>query len=114
MKTPAVVMKPWKRVGMDNMVVERKLIRADENISPFDSGFKRTVRTRRRVCCELRKPFWIGGATLHRASMARIRRKVKEHPGWLEEREDGKVITLVDTDQYAIGLENDTQDFMTV
>ncbi len=36
MKTPAVVMKPWKRWNGQRMVVERKLIRAVENISPFD------------------------------------------------------------------------------
>ncbi len=36
METPAAVMKLWKRWNGQRMVVERKLIRAVENISPFD------------------------------------------------------------------------------
>lgn len=118
MKTPAVVMKPWKRWNGQHMVVERKLIRAVENISPFDfypAPNAQSVQDAEYVV-EIRKcsrSELVGYYSAPGFDGEGIRQVLKEHPtGWLEEREDGKDRNPeVDTDQYAIGLEDDAQGF---
>lgn len=118
MKTPAVVMKPWKRWNGQRMVVERKLIRAVENISPFDfypAPNAQSVQDAEYVV-EIRKcsrSELVGYYSAPGFDGEGIRQVLKEHPtGWLEEREDGKDHNPeVDTDQYAIGLEDDAQGF---
>ena len=118
MKTPAVVMKPWKRWNGQRMVVERKLIRAVENISPFDfypAPNAQSVQDAEYVV-EIRKcsrSELVGYYSAPGFDGEGIRQVLKEHPtGWLEEREDGKDHNPeVDTDQYTIGLENDAQGF---
>lgn len=118
MKTPAVVMKPWKRWNGQRMVVERKLIRAVENISPFDfypAPNAQSVQDAEYVV-EIRKcsrSELVGYYSAPGFDGEGIRQVLKEHPkGWLEEREDGKDRNPeIDTDQYAIGLEDDAQGF---
>lgn len=118
MKTPAVVMKPWKRWNGQRMVVERKLIRAVENISPFDfypAPNAQSVQDAEYVV-EIRKcsrSELVGYYSAPGFDGEGIRQVLKEHPkGWLEEREDGKDHNPeIDTAQYAIGLEEDAQGF---
>ena len=118
MKTPAVVMKPWKRWNGQRMVVERKLIRAVENISPFDfypAPNAQSVQDAEYVV-EIRKcsrSELVGYYSAPGFDGEGIRQVLKEHPkGWLEESEDGKDHNHeVDTAQYAIGLEDDAQGF---
>lgn len=118
MKTPAVVLKPWKRWNGTRMVVEHKLIRAVENISPFDfypAPNAQTIQDAEYVI-EIRKcsrqelisyyaaPGYDGDG---------IREVLSEHPtGFIEGREDGKEKNPeVDTADYHIGLEDDAQGF---
>ncbi len=98
------------------MVVERKLIRAVRTISPFDfTQQTHSPLQDAEYVVEIRKcsrPELVG-TTLHRASMARESSGIEgTSTGWLEEREVCQDHNPeVDTDQYAIGLENDAQGF---
>jgi hypothetical protein len=118
MKTPAVVVKPWKRWNGQRMVVERKLIRGVENISPFDfypapnaqsvQDAEYVIEVRRCSRSEL-----VGYYSAPGFDGAGIKDVLSTYPtGWLEEREDGKEHNPeVDTDKYSIGLEDDAQGF---
>lgn len=118
MKTPAVVVKPWKRWNGQRMVVERKLIRGVENISPFDfypapnaqsvQDAEYVIEVRRCSRSEL-----VGYYSAPGFDGAGIKDVLTTYPtGWLEEREDGKEHNPeVDTDKYSIGLEDDAQGF---
>ena len=118
MKTPAVVVKPWKRWNGQRMVVERKLIRGVENISPFDfypapnaqsvQDAEYVIEVRRCSRSEL-----VGYYSAPGFYGAGIKDVLSTYPtGWLEEREDGKEHNPeVDTDKYSIGLEDDAQGF---
>ena len=118
MKTPAVIVKPWKRWNGQRMVVERKLIRGVENISPFDfypapnaqsvQDAEYVIEVRRCSRSEL-----VGYYSAPGFDGAGIKDVLSTYPtGWLEEREDGKEHNPeVDTDKYSIGLEDDAQGF---
>lgn len=118
MKTPAVIVKPWKRWNGQRMVVERKLIRGVENISPFDfypapnaqsvQDAEYVIEVRRCSRSEL-----VGYYSAPGFDGAGIKDVLTTYPtGWLEEREDGKEHNPeVDTDKYSIGLEDDAQGF---
>lgn len=118
MKTPAVVSKPWKRWNGDRMVVEHKLIRAVENISPFDfypAPNAQSVQDAEYVI-ELRKcsrSELVSYYTAPGYDADGIREVLLDMPtGYLEQREDGQEHNPeVDTTQYHIGLEDDAQGF---
>lgn len=118
MKTPAVNYRPWKRWNGQRMVVERKLVRAVENISPFDfypAPNAQSVQDAEYVI-EIRKcsrSDLVGYYSAPGFDGDGIHRVLREHPrGWLEQREDGKDHNPeIDTDKYAIGLEEDAQGF---
>lgn len=118
MKTPAIVMKPWKRWNGNRMVVEHKLIRAVENISPFDfypAPNAQTVQDAEYVI-EVRKCSRSELISYYSApgyDTAGIKQVLSDMPtGYLEPREDGHDHNPeVDTAELHIGLENDAQGF---
>lgn len=117
-KTPAVKTKQWKRWNGDRMVVEPKLIRAVENISPFDfypAPNAQSVQDAEYVI-EIRKcsrSDLIAYYTAPGYDSQGIRQVLTDMPtGYLEAREDGKDHNPeVDTAEYHIGLEDDAQGF---
>lgn len=117
-KTPAVSMKPWKKWNGQRMVVDHKLIRGVENISPFDfypAPNAQTVQDAEYVI-EVRKcsrSELVGYYTAPGYDREGIRQVLSEMPtGYLEPREDGKDHNPeVDTAEYHIGLEDDAQGF---
>ena len=118
MKAPAVTRRPWKRWNGDRMVVEHKLVRAVENISPFDfypapnaqtvQDAEYVIEVRRCSRSEL-----VGYYTASGYDADGIRQVLSDMPtGHLEQREDGHDQNPeVDTTDYAIGLEDDAQGF---
>ena len=117
-KTPAVSMKPWKKWNGQRMVVDHKLVRGVENISPFDfypAPNAQTVQDAEYVI-EVRKcsrSELVGYYTAPGYDREGIRQVLSEMPtGYLEPREDGKDHNPeVDTAEYHIGLEDDAQGF---
>ena len=117
-KTPAISVKPWKRWNGQRLVVEHKLVRGVENISPFDfypAPNAQNVQDAEYVI-ELRKcsrSELVGYYTAPGFDQAGIKQVLTDKPsGYLEPREDGKDHNPeVDTDNYAIGLEDDAQGF---
>lgn len=117
-KTPAVSMKPWKKWNGQRMVVDHKLVRGVENISPFDfypAPNAQTVQDAEYVI-EVRKcsrSELVGYYTAPGYDREGIRQVLSEMPtGYLEPREDGKDRNPeVDTAEYHIGLEDDAQGF---
>lgn len=117
-KTPAVSMKPWKKWNGQRMVVDHKLVRGVENISPFDfypAPNAQTVQDAEYVI-EVRKcsrSELVGYYTAPGYDREGIRKVLSEMPtGYLEPREDGKDHNPeVDTAEYHIGLEDDAQGF---
>lgn len=117
-KTPAVSMKPWKKWNGQRMVVDHKLVRGVENISPFDfypapnaqnvQDAEYVIEVRKCSRSEL-----VGYYTAPGYDREGIRQVLSEMPtGYLEPREDGKDHNPeVDTAEYHIGLEDDAQGF---
>ncbi len=118
MKTPAVSLKPWKRWNGDRMVVEHKLIRGVENISPFDiypAPNAQNIQDAEYVI-EIRKCSRSELVSYYSApgyDGDGIKEVLREHPtGYVETREDGKDQNPeVDDADYHIGDEPDAQGF---
>lgn len=118
MKTPAVVLKPWKRWTGERMQVENKLVRAVENISPFDfypAPNAQNVQDAEYVI-ELRKCSRSELVSYYSApgyDADGIQQVLQDLPnGWLESRENGEERNPEnDMSDYQIGLENDAQGF---
>lgn len=117
-KTPAVTVRPWKKWNGQRMVVEHKLVRGVENISPFDfypAPNAQSVQDAEYVI-ELRKcsrSELVSYFTAPGYDQTGIRQVLSEMPtGYLEPREDGKDHNPeVDTAEYHIGMEDDAQGF---
>lgn len=95
LKTPAISYKPWKRWNGSRMVVERKLIRGVENISPFDfypAPNAQNVQDAEYVI-EVRKcsrTDLVGYYSAPGFDGDGIKQVLSEYKsGWLEPREDG-------------------------
>lgn len=118
MKTPAVSYKPWKRWNGSRMVVERKLIRGVENISPFDfypAPNAQNVQDAEYVI-ELRKcsrTDLVGYYSAPGFDGDGIKQVLTDYPsGWLEPREDGHDRSPeIDIDDNTIGVDDDAQGF---
>ena len=118
LKAPAVMMKPWKRWNGERMVVENKLVRAVENISPFDfypAPNAQTIQDAEYVI-EIRKcsrSEMVSYYTAPGYDPDGIRQVLSDMPsGYQEMREDGQEKNPeVDTTEYHIGLEEDGQGF---
>lgn len=118
LKTPAVTLKPWKRWNGDRMVVEQRLIRGVENISPFDfypapnaqnvQDAEYVIEVRKCSRSELVSYYTAPGYDADG-----VRQVLSDMPtGHLEQREDGHDRSPeVDTADYHIGLEDDAQGF---
>lgn len=118
MKTPAVSYKPWKRWNGSRVVVERKLIRGVENISPFDfypAPNAQNVQDAEYVI-EIRKcsrTDLVGYYSAPGFDGDGIKQVLTDYPsGWLESREDGHDRSPeIDIDDNAIGVDDDAQGF---
>lgn len=117
-KTPSVSYKPWKRWNGSRMVVEHKLVRGVENISPFDfypAPNAQSVQDAEYVI-EVRKcsrSELVSYYTAPGYDSDGVRQVLSEFPtGYLEPREDGKDHNPeVQDGEYHIGLEDDAQGF---
>lgn len=118
MKTPAVSYKPWKRWNGSRMVVERKLIRGVENISPFDfypAPNAQNVQDAEYVI-EIRKcsrTDLVGYYSAPGFDGDGIKQVLTDYPsGWLEPREDGHDRSPeIDIDDNTMGVDDDAQGF---
>lgn len=118
MKSPAVSYKPWKRWNGRRMVVERKLIRGVENISPFDfypAPNAQNVQDAEYVI-EIRKcsrSDLVGYYSSPGFDADGVKQVLSEYKsGWLEPREDGHEHNPeIDTNDNPIGMEDDAQGF---
>lgn len=118
LKAPAVMLKPWKKWNGQRMVVEHKLVRGVENISPFDfypAPNTQSIDTAEYII-EIRKCSRSEMVNFYSApgyDAEGIREVLTEHPGgWLEAREDGKDHNPeVEDGEYHIGMEDEAQGF---
>lgn len=118
MKAPAIRMQPWKRWNGTRMVVENKLIRGVENISPFDfypAPNAQTIQDAEYVI-ELRKCSRSEMVSFYTApgfDADGIKQVLSDYPGgYLEPREDGKDHNPeVQDGEYHIGMDDDAQGF---
>lgn len=118
MKAPAVKVQPWKQWNGTRMVVEHKLIRGVENISPFDfypapnaqsiEDAEYLIEIRKCSRSEL-----VGFYSAPGFDTDGIKQVLQDYPsGYLEPREDGKDHNPeVQDGEYHIGLEDDAQGF---